>query len=103
MNFMYNTTEVMVLEIKNADIKYFRKYGFYNAQNENQQHVKILPYLSIVQSVEGSYDIALGDGVKHQTGEGGFFIAPAGVQQRIVHQHRIPNCRIRNINLWLSL
>ncbi len=82
---MYNTIEVMILEIKNANIKFFQKSGFYSVYNENVKHAKVLPYLSIVQSVEGSYDITLGNGEQKQTGDGGFFIAPSGVQQHIVH------------------
>lgn len=85
MHFMYNTIEVVTLEITNVNIKFFQKNGFYSVCNENVKHVKVLPYLSIVQSVEGSYDIALGNGEQEQTGDGGFFIAPAGVQQSIVH------------------
>ena len=53
--------------------------------NENVRHVKVLPYLSVVQSVEGSYDISLGGGETFSTGDGGFFIAPSNVQQTIVH------------------
>ncbi len=82
---MYNTIEVMMLDITNAHIKFFKKGGFYSVSNENVTHVKILPYLSIVQSVEGSYDIALGKSEQKQTTDGGFFIAPSGVQQSIVH------------------
>lgn len=73
------------MDIKSAEIKYFKKNGFYSAHNDNLRHIKVLPYLSIVQSVEGSYDITLGNGATMQTGEGGFFIAPSGVQQNIVH------------------
>lgn len=73
------------MEIKTATIKAWNKGSFHSDSIENVTHVKILPYLSIVQSVEGSYDIALGDGKQMQTGEGGFFIAPSGVQQHIVH------------------
>ena len=82
---MYNTIEVIRLEIKNAQIKYFKKDGFTSFDNENVQHIKVLPYLSIVQSIEGSYDITLGNGETQKTGEGGFFIASSGVQQTIVH------------------
>ncbi len=82
---MYNTIEVICLEIKNVQINYFKKDGFVSFDNENVQHIKVLPYISIVQSVEGSYDITLGNGEKMQTGEGGFFIASSGVQQTIVH------------------
>lgn len=82
---MYNTIEVIAVRIKSIEIKYFRKGGFYSVSNEGDKHVKILPYLSVVQSVEGSYDIALGNLQSEQTGEGGFFIAPADIQQTIVH------------------
>ncbi len=85
MNFMYNTIEVMALEITNANITFLKKGSFFSTINEGVKHIKILPYLSIVQSVEGSYDITLGNGEQRQTGDGGFFIAPAGVQQSIVH------------------
>jgi len=82
---MYNTIEVMVLEITNAQIKILKKGSFYSVNNENVKHTKVLPYLSIVQSVEGSYDIALGRGEPLQTGDGGFFIAPSNIQQTIIH------------------
>ena len=73
------------MEITNANIKFFYKSEFYSLYNENVKHVKVLPYLSIVQSLEGSYDITLGNGEQKQTGDGGFFIAPAGIEQTIVH------------------
>lgn len=73
------------MNIEKAEIKYFKKDGFDSTSSENVRHVKVLPYLSIVQSVEGSYDIALGNGDMEQTGDGGFFVAPSGVQQSIVH------------------
>jgi len=73
------------MEITNAQIKYLKKGGFNSASNENLKHIKVLPYFSIVQSTEGSYDIALGDNDTEQTGDGGFFIAPSEVQQTIVH------------------
>lgn len=73
------------MEITNASIKYFQKSGLGSVYNEGLKHIKVLPYLSVVQSIEGSYDITLGNGELKQTGEGGFFIAPAGVEQTIVH------------------
>ena len=66
---MYNTIEVIFLDIKSAEIKYFKKDGFVSAHNDNIQHIKVLPYLSIVQSVEGSYDIALANAATMQTEE----------------------------------
>lgn len=73
------------MEITSANIKYFKKSGFDSVSNEGETHVKILPYLSVVQSVEGNYDIALGNGNLEHTEEGGFFVAPSGVKQHIVH------------------
>ncbi|MBE6541825.1 MAG: helix-turn-helix transcriptional regulator [Ruminococcaceae bacterium] len=49
------------------------------------KHIKVLPYISIVQAVDGYYEIGLGGNKLENTGTGGFFIAPAGVQQEIVH------------------
>ena len=85
IKYMYNTIEVIFLEIKNATVKYFKKNGFNSLPSEGLHHVKVLPFFSVVQSVEGSYDIALGSGKTEKTGEGGFFIAPSGVQQTITH------------------
>ena len=82
---MYNTIEVMTLKITSVQINVLKKEGFHSVSNENVKHTKVLPYLSIVQSVEGSYDIALGHGDTLQTGNGGFFIAPSNIQQTIVH------------------
>ncbi len=73
------------MEITGAQIKIFKKGGFYSANNEGVKHIKVLPYLSIVQSVEGSYEIALGNKEAVQTENGGFFIAPSNIQQTIVH------------------
>ena len=73
------------MKITGAQIKILKKGGFSSVNNENVKHTKVLPYLSIVQSMEGSYDIALGNGKAFQTGDGGFFIAPSNIQQTIVH------------------
>ena len=73
------------MEIQSAQIKFLKKGGFYDACNEGVRHIKVLPYLSVVQSLEGSYEISLGNGTPQRTGEGGFFIAPSHVQQTIVH------------------
>ena len=54
---------------------------------EGQKHIKSLPFLSVVQAIEGSYDIALNDGRTFSTGEGGIFIAPAEVKQTIIHHN----------------
>ena len=82
---MYNTIEVIALDIKNVEIKYLKKDSFTSVHVDNMRHIKVLPCMSIVQSVEGSYGITLGSSEPRQTGEGGFFIAPSGIQQNIVH------------------
>ena len=82
---MYNTIEVMPVHITKAEIRFFKKGRGYSTTNEGLRHVKVLPYLSVVQSVDGSYDIALGGGEACQTGQGGFFVAPSDVRQTIVH------------------
>ena len=82
---MYNTIEVIILKITGAQIRFLKKGGFYSVNNEKTTHTKVLPYLSIVQSIEGSYDITLGSGETHKTTEGGFFIAPSNIQQTILH------------------
>lgn len=83
--YMYNTIEVVCLEITCAQIKFFNKGGFYSVNNEGIKHIKVLPCFSIVQSIEGCYDIELGGGDVMQTEEGGFFTAPSNIQQAIVH------------------
>lgn len=89
------------MKLEKIDISYFKTAGFTSTTTENMKHVKILPYLSIVQSVEGSYDIALASQSTEQTGNGGFFIAPSGVQQTIVH-HVNPSSG-KMICRWLFL
>ena len=82
---MYNTTEVIALEIKKASLKGIQKGNLLSSACEGIQHIKIMPLPSVVQAVEGSYDIKLGEGETFNTGEGGFFIAPSNIQQTIVH------------------
>ena len=73
------------MQIKKIGIEYASKSGFSSTTCNSMCHTKVLPYLSIVQAVEGSYDIQLENDVICNTGSGGFFIAPSNVQQRIVH------------------
>lgn len=73
------------MQIKKIDIEYIHKCGFSSTTCDGSCHKKVLPYLSVVQAVEGSYDIQLDNGATHNTGSGGFFIAPSNVYQRIVH------------------
>lgn len=84
---MYNTIKVMCMDIKKVDIKFCTKNELFSKSIENVSHIKVLPWLSVVQSYEGSYDIQL---VRHsikKTGDKGFFIAPSGIQQTITHHH----------------
>ncbi len=73
------------MKITSVQVKLLKKGRFDSARSENVKHTKILPYLSIVQSIEGSYDISIDNGAPQQTGDGGFFLAPSNVQQTIVH------------------
>ena len=73
------------MQIKKIGIEYASKSGFSSTTCNSMCHTKVLPYLSIVQAVEGSYDIQLDNRATFNTGNGGFFIAPSNVQQRIVH------------------
>ena len=73
------------MQIEKIVIEYAKKDGFTSALCDGVCHTKVLPYLSVVQAVEGSYDIQLDNGTTYNTGNGGFFIAPSNVQQRIIH------------------
>lgn len=73
------------MEIKSIDIKYYSFSGFTSTSNDGLVHIKQLPCLSIVQSKIGSYGIKLDKGNEYYTGEGGFFIAPSHVTQKITH------------------
>lgn len=73
------------MDINSIDITFFKKGGFESVENEGSKISKVLPYLSIVQSNEGSYDISIGNGQMEHTGNGGFFVAPSGLLQNITH------------------
>lgn len=73
------------MNIEKINIEHIHKSGFSSAACNGVCHMKALPYLSVVQAVEGFYDIQIDNGATHNTGNGGFFIAPSNAQQRIVH------------------
>ena len=73
------------LEIKRIDFRYIQKNMSESNTCNRVQHIKSLPWLSVVQSQEGSYDIQLDDCPRYKTGDGGFFIAPSQVVQKITH------------------
>jgi len=83
------------MKIEKIDIRYFQKDVLDAANMDGVRHVKILPWLSIVQAQEGRYDIALGNQLGKSTGYRGFFIAPSGMQQTIVHHADPASGRVR--------
>ena len=103
MKNMYNTIEVMKMDIKKVEIKTLKTGGLDSTHSEGVKHVKILPFLSVVQSMEGSYDISLGNDETKQTGTNGFFIAPSEVQQTIVHHVDPHSGRMRCRWLFLDV
>lgn len=75
-------------EINKIEIKYKRMGTGESLKMDGLCHQKVLPWLSVAQAVEGSYDVSLGklSGRRHNTGEGGIFIAPPNVPQTIIHR-----------------
>jgi AraC-like DNA-binding protein len=74
------------MSIQNAHIRYYHRSGMRVGGIDGNVNVKTLPYLSVVEAVAGSYDIALGADRTYSTGAHGFFIAPAHVLQTITHR-----------------
>ena len=95
MKNMYNTTEVRNLKIKKAEIRYLFRNQLSSDSLGEICHTKVLPWLSIVQVLEGSYDVRLGNGPLQSTEERGFFVAPSHIQQTIVHHVNKESGRIR--------
>ena len=73
------------MEIEKINLVQSYKNHFRSPFMDNITHIKTLPYITVAQAVEGSYTISLADGVPQNTGDGGFFIAPSGVNQTITH------------------
>ncbi len=73
------------MKFKKIELDYVEKNGFRSISFDGIRHIKTLPYLSVVQAVEGNYDIQLGKDEMYNTGTGGFFVAPSNVQQTITH------------------
>ncbi|MBR2354676.1 MAG: helix-turn-helix transcriptional regulator [Clostridia bacterium] len=74
------------MNIEKIELNYWYKGSLSSTTADGVTHHKILPWLSIVQATEGSYLFSAGDRELRTTGEGGFFVAPAGEQQTIVHK-----------------
>lgn len=75
------------MKIESIGIQNLYGAGMQSSDMDGMEHHKVLPCLSVVQAVEGSYDIALNEGTEQNTGRGGVFVAPAGARQRIVHHN----------------
>lgn len=84
------------MNIEKIEIKYVKKYNPGYLTEEGLRHVKVLPWLSVVQSVEGSYDIQIGTEKEYKTDEGGFFISPSKTLQTIVHHLNSNSGRMKN-------
>ena len=76
------------MELERIDLQFFQKDDLNSNRLDGIRHIKTLPYLSVVQAIEGTYDIQLGSGPIYNTGTGGFFLAPANIQQTIIHHGR---------------
>ncbi len=72
------------MKIDSIDIRYFA--ADFSSVRTVLEHNKTLPWLSVAQSISGNYKIGLNGGDLVSTGKMGAFIAPAFVQQRIIHE-----------------
>ena len=62
------------------------KYGGWERHSTGHSLVeKSLPYLSVVQSVHGSYDVSVDGSPTVSTGAMGVFVAPRGKEQKLWH------------------
>ncbi len=73
------------MDIQSVSVLHLSKSGFTTDCHDGVRHQKALPWLSVVQSVSGSYDIQIGNGKTFCTGDGGFFVAPYLQHQTITH------------------
>ena len=73
------------MKIEKIEIRDFKIGELCSKDNDGICHIKVLPYLSIVQATEGCYTIKLNNSNEYNTGEGGAFIAPSQVTQTIIH------------------
>lgn len=73
------------MEIKDITIRKIYTGSLSRLNIDGEQHRKKLPFLSVVQAIEGEYEIQLGTGKTYRTGTGGVFIAPSRVMQTITH------------------
>ncbi len=91
------------MKIEKIEIRFERCFCTHRGNMEGIRHVKSLPWLSVVQSVEGSYDICIDNGTTYQTGVGGFFIASSQVTQHILHHNDPTTNKMKNRWVFLDV
>lgn len=91
------------MEIQEIRILYERCVLATPQDMEGVHHIKSLPWLSVVQSVKGSYDIQIDEREPCQTGEGGFFLAASQVTQSILHHSDPQTGRMENRWIFLDI
>lgn len=74
------------MNIKKIDVKYVKKSSLSSRVMDGVCHTKVLPWFSVAQATEGSYELQLADAPMQSTGTGGFFLAPPHVRQTILHR-----------------
>ena len=89
----------MKIEIDTIDVRRYSVSGL-TLTEDHLFHQKSLPVLSVVQALEGSYDIQIGSGVRQQTGRM-VFIAPSEKMQYITH-HTDPRTGVMRAH-WMFL
>lgn len=94
------------MEIQSLEIRYLSTYTMFVTEQDGLRHRKSLPYLSMVQATEGSYDIALRNLPFQNTGVGGVFIAPPEIMQDIVHRCDFKTGKMRAqwifLDVWVN-
>lgn len=74
------------MDMESIEIKSYYYYCGDAYNIDGVVHTKQLNSLSIVQAETGSYGIKIDNGAEYDTGEGGIFIAPSLVTQKITHR-----------------
>lgn len=86
---MYNTLNSFIrrcaVEINDVTLQKLYTAELSSCEMDGVCHVKSLPFLSVVQALEGEYEIQLEQGPTYRTGTGGIFLAPSRVLQTITH------------------
>ncbi len=76
------------MEIRTLDVRLLEKGSSCCPDLDGVRHVKVLPWISLVQSQQGFYEVALGTGAAEKTQPGGFFLAPGNLRQEITHRQQ---------------